>query len=99
MSAERCADIDEALRKRLHDLRSPLITMRGFGDELSDAVARLTALAEAHQGALPEEYLAATRDLLERDVGPCLGFLQSSVKRLGNVVDDMSSELAPESDT
>ena len=98
-SAESCADIEEALRKRLHDLRGPLITMRGFGSELSAAVTRLTELAEAHQVALPDDYLVATRDLLETDVGPCLGYLQSSVERLGNVLDDMASEFLPDTDS
>lgn len=99
MSAESCADIDEALRKRLHDLRGPLITMRGFGNELSAAVARLTELAEAHKGALPDDYLAATRNLLETDVGPCLGYLQSSVEHLGKVLDGISSDFLADTDS
>lgn len=92
MSAEPCATVGEASRKRLHDLRAPLITMRGFGSELADAVAQLAELVEDHQETLPDEFLARTRDVLERDIGPCLGHLQSSVERLGIVLDDLSSD-------
>ena len=91
MNAEPCAADDEASRKRLHDLRAPLITMRGFGDELAAAVARLVNLVDAHQHQLPKDYVTKSRDVLKRDMIPCLGFLELSVGRLEGVLDDMSA--------
>lgn len=85
-------------RQWLHDLRAPLITMRGFGDELTEALARLIELVEAHQHDLPDDFVALTRDVLERDMGPCLGFLQSSVSRLGDVLDDVPAIFASDSE-
>lgn len=88
-----------ASRQRLHDLRAPLITTQGFGDELADAVARLEALVEAHRQELPADFLASTRDVFESDVKPCLGFLQSSIKKLGDVLDELSPRRAEDSQT
>lgn len=97
MSAEP-SDLAAAVSsKRLHDLRAPLITTQGFGDELAEAIAQLTEIVEAHQQDLPAELLGPIRELLERDINPCLGHLQSSVRKLGAVLDDISSVSAADS--
>lgn len=92
MSAEPCDVVDDAARKQLHDMRAPLITMRGFGDELASAVARLAALVDEHQDALPDAYCTASREVLDRDVRPCLNYLQSSVEKLADVLDSVSAD-------
>lgn len=97
MSAEPSDVTAAASRKRLHDLRAPLITTLGFGDELAEAVARLAGIIEAHQQALPAEFLGLTREVLERDINPCLGYLRSSVRKLGDVLDDVSADTAADS--
>lgn len=91
MSAEPSDVTRAASRKRLHDLRAPLITTQGFGDELAEAIARLAELVEQYQQALPADYVALTREVLESDIKPCLGYLQSSISKLGDVLDDVSS--------
>lgn len=94
MNAEP-SDVPVAMsRKRLHDLRAPLITMRGFGDELAEAVARLTALVEGNQQQLPADFLALTQEVLDRDVHPCIGHLMSSVGKLDDVLDEIASDVA-----
>ncbi len=92
MSAEPSDVTRAASRKRFHDLRAPLITMQGFGDELAKAFARLAELVEDHQQALPDDYLALTREVLERDINPCLGYMRSSVRKLGDALDDLASD-------
>lgn len=87
MSADPHAEIDEASNKLVHDLRAPAITMRGFSDELADAIMRLVELLDAHQGRLPAEYLIAARQVFECDVAPCLDYLQSSIQKLDSVLD------------
>lgn len=90
MSARSGVDVAEASRKRLHDLRAPLITMQGFGTELAEAVGRLVRLVDTHRSALPDEYSAQAREVLEKDIAPCLGFLQSSMDKLQAVLDGES---------
>lgn len=99
MGAEPCAVANNASRKRLHDLRAPLITIRGFGDELAEAMVRLAELVDEHRDVLPESFAAETREILDRDVRPCLGYLQSSVEKLADAVDGVFSERRGDSAT
>lgn len=68
-----------------HDLRSPLVNLQGFSQELGDACEQLRRLAESN-GMPPEARDELTR-LLEDDVAESLHFIRNSVARLSNIID------------
>lgn len=68
-----------------HDLRSPLVNLQGFSQELALVSQDLRALL------LAEEIPSATRQralaLLDEDMAPSLRFIQAAVSRLGAIID------------
>src|SRR5262249_3855389 len=70
-----------------HDLRSPLVNLEGFSQELSLAADQLRRLLA--DGAVP----AATREqalrLLDRDVAGAVGFICTAVGRLSAILDGL----------
>lgn len=68
-----------------HDLRSPLVNLQGFSQELDAACRRLRALAE--DDAVPAAARAAITDVLESDIKESLHFIRTSVGRLSGIID------------
>lgn len=68
-----------------HDLRSPLVNLQGFSQELSMAVQELRALVL--ESDLPEARKDRARKLIERDAAESIGFIQSAVTRLSSIID------------
>lgn len=70
-----------------HDLRSPLVNLQGFGQELGLSCADLRALL------LGDDVPAAVRDrgiaLLNGPMAKSLRYVQSGVLRLSNIIDGM----------
>lgn len=72
-----------------HDLRAPLVNIRGFASELSRALKELIPLVQPVLGHLGEADRASVDLVLRRDVPDALGFIDSSVIRM----DHMTSSL------
>ncbi|MFO0841998.1 MAG: CHASE3 domain-containing protein [Gemmataceae bacterium] len=68
-----------------HDLRSPLVNLQGFSQELSVVVRDLRQLIL--ESGLPEARKDQARRLIERDAGEAIGFIQSAVTRLASIID------------
>ncbi|HLJ10880.1 MAG TPA: CHASE3 domain-containing protein [Planctomycetaceae bacterium] len=68
-----------------HDLRSPLVNLQGFSQELSTVGKDLHALLES--AGLPEEIRTRGFSLLEGDMAESIRFIQSAVMRLSNIID------------
>lgn len=68
-----------------HDLRSPLVNLQGFSQELKSSCDDVRSLLEpaAHADESARKALAILAD----DVQPSLSFIQSSVLRLGGIID------------
>jgi PAS domain S-box-containing protein len=68
-----------------HDLRSPLVNLEGFSNELDLVCQDIRTLV--HGGDVP----AALRDqviaLMERDMGEAIHFIRSAVRRLSTIID------------
>jgi signal transduction histidine kinase len=68
-----------------HDLRSPLVNLEGFSQELS------TACRDLHDLLAGEGVSAAVRDrgraLLDGDVAEAVRFIRAGVRRLGGIID------------
>lgn len=68
-----------------HDLRSPLVNLQGFSQELESACDRLRALAA--QEDVPQHIQAALDGIVAGDVTESIHFIRTSVARLGGIID------------
>ncbi len=68
-----------------HDLRAPLVNLQGFSQELATVSAELRGLLE-EAGLSPEQRRRGLQ-LLDRDAGQSIHFIQSAVKRLSGIID------------
>ncbi len=68
-----------------HDLRSPLVNLQGFSQELAVVVGDLRALVRESQ--LPEGAKAKAARLIDRDAEEAIRFIQSAVTRLAGIID------------
>jgi signal transduction histidine kinase len=70
-----------------HDLRSPLVNLQGFSQELTSVTDQLReVLSEAK---LPEQFASQTSELIDNDMGRCIRFIQTSVTRLSGIIDSL----------
>jgi PAS domain S-box-containing protein len=68
-----------------HDLRSPLVNLEGFSEELHTVVRDMEILlADAR---LPSDIREKARDLLHSGVNEPVGFIRAAVGRLGRIID------------
>jgi len=68
-----------------HDLRSPLVNLQGFSQELALTGAELRAVL-ADPG-VPPGARARGLALLDEDLAPALDFIQAGVRRLSGIID------------
>ncbi len=80
---------EDAIRKVTHDLRGPVVNMRGFVDELGMAVTDLIALVEHHRGGLSEEFSCALLEIVNEDLSPCLKFLGQAALQFEQRIDEV----------
>jgi PAS domain S-box-containing protein len=69
-----------------HDLRAPLVNIRGFSEELGRSLAQIGPCFEKHQAALDEEEKKQIRPLIREDIPEALGFIRSSVARMDSQI-------------
>ncbi len=69
-----------------HDLRAPLVNLRGFASELRDAVATFDGARDTILNHLDDGRRAAIATALDEDIPEALGFIDSSVARLDHLV-------------
>ncbi len=62
-----------------HDLRSPLINIQGFSEQLSENIQKLTALLE---NDLTEQQRSQNLGLIQREIGESINFILSGVEKL-----------------
>ena len=69
-----------------HDLRAPLVNLKGFAAELASSLA---AIQPALNSALPhvdEKHKAMVTDALGQDIPEALGFIEASVTRMDHFI-------------
>jgi len=69
-----------------HDLRGPLINLRGFTFELRSACATLDSLLTAVLPHLDEEHQREATAALRQDIPPALEFIEASVARMDGFI-------------
>ncbi len=62
-----------------HDLRSPLVNLEGFSQELRTVTAELRRLLAA--GEVPESIREKAQKLIDRDIAEALGYIEAAVSR------------------
>lgn len=69
-----------------HDLRAPLVNIRGFTGELGRAAREIQEIVEKQAENLPEEIRHRTAALVREDVQPATGFIGASVERMSGLI-------------
>jgi len=68
-----------------HDLRSPLVNLQGFSQELTSTVDELRSLWQ--NNSANAEAIGRTLEMLDDDMQPSLRFIQAGVLRLSSIID------------
>jgi PAS domain S-box-containing protein len=68
-----------------HDLRSPLVNLEGFSEELQVAVRALECLLADER--IPPDLRRQANELFEGQVRESIGFIRAAVSRLGRIID------------
>ena len=69
-----------------HDLRAPLVNLRGFAAELRSALEEVSPAMEAALPSLVEELKLSVESALQEDIPEALGFIESSVSRMDSFI-------------
>ncbi|MFH0822993.1 MAG: PAS domain S-box protein [Pseudomonadota bacterium] len=69
-----------------HDLRSPLVNLRGFSEELSADIDTVRPLLERAADVLTADEKTTVRSILELDIPECLQYITSAVTRMDRLI-------------
>ncbi len=88
--SEELTEINDELRNFAylvsHDLRSPLVNIKGFSDELFHSIREIRPLLEKHVQDFDEARRRKYGDILDKDIPQALQFIGSSVNRMDNLI-------------
>lgn len=73
---------NDQVEELLHDLRGPLVTIKGFSLEVQDAVERLRSVISESATSLSKDAQVELALLLDEDIFPCLRFLGSAAEQM-----------------
>jgi signal transduction histidine kinase/CheY-like chemotaxis protein len=68
-----------------HDLRSPLVNLHGFSQELASGCDEIRSLWQNHSGQVDASERLA--QILDEEIAPSIKFIQSGVGRLSAIID------------
>jgi PAS domain S-box-containing protein len=92
-SSEELQHINEELKNFAyivsHDLRAPLVNIKGFSEELGHSIQEFTALLEKYPGHVGADEKQRTEELLKKDMPEALGFIGSSVTRMDALINSI----------
>ena len=90
---ERTAELEDAneeIRKFAfivsHDMRAPLINIKGFSKEISSSLADIHSNMSEILKAMPEKKRGEMNSLLENDIPESFGFINASVQRMDTMI-------------
>jgi signal transduction histidine kinase len=86
---ERNEDLNWFAYSIAHDLRAPLVNIKGFSTELARSLEENLALIDSPASALETEQRAKARHALITDVPAALGFINVSADRMNTLLNAM----------
>lgn len=72
-----------------HDLRAPLVNIKGFSSELRSAFEMLNSKISDTLAQLPEEDKEEISDIMKEEIPEALQFIDASATRMGNLIDSV----------
>jgi signal transduction histidine kinase len=72
-----------------HDLRAPLVNIKGFAGEIDYALKDLRKILNEHVTNIDESVKTRLEDILDKDLPESLGFVHSSVGRMNKLIDSV----------
>ena len=69
-----------------HDLRVPLVNIKGFSGELEQAIEEISRIYEAQASQFPQEVRHQLKYLLEEDIPESLHFINNSASRMDAMI-------------
>jgi len=72
-----------------HDLRAPLVSIKGFSSELQGSVREMQPLLDKCTAALDEKERKQLDLILQEDIGEAIGFIGASVNRMDGLINNI----------
>ncbi len=85
--AQRSSENETFVYSVSHDLRSPLVNLQGFSQELTLSLGALADLLA--KPGVPVEVRAEATALIDGELQASIGFIRNAVNQLGNIVDGL----------
>jgi PAS domain S-box-containing protein len=85
--AQKSAENESFVYSVSHDLRSPLVNLQGFSQELALSSGDLEKLLST--AAIPPDTRDKALSLLKGDLAESIAFIRNAVRHLGNIIDGL----------
>ena len=85
--SERTAENEMFIYSVSHDLRSPLVNLRGFCEELGYSTKEISALVGSKK--FDASSIARIKELIEKDLNEAVAYIKNSVTRLSVIIESL----------